>query len=102
MDIVPVLIDTLTDPDEDVVDAARIGLQTISRKIEGLGPPRPSSPERRKEAAARWREWYAAIKPLDLDDEDNPDGAASRQSGTDNSSSGPTSSPNANSGSRKP
>ena len=41
MDIVPQLIDTLVDPDEDVVDAARMGLQVISRKIEGLGPPQP-------------------------------------------------------------
>jgi hypothetical protein len=72
MDVVPQLIETLTDPDEDVVDAARLGLQIISRKIEGLGPPSPSSPEQRKEAAARWREWYNAIRPLDLDDEGNP------------------------------
>ncbi len=71
MDVVPQLIDTLTDPDEDVVDAARLGLQIISRKIEGLGPPSPSTPEQRKEAAARWREWYNAIRPLDLDDEGN-------------------------------
>ena len=63
-----------TDPDEDVVDAARLGLQIISRKIEGLGPPSPSTPEQRKEAAARWREWYNAIRPLDLDDEDEDPG----------------------------
>ena len=44
MDIVPQLIDTLVDPDEDVVDAARMGLQVISRKIEGLGPPAPRHP----------------------------------------------------------
>ncbi len=72
LDVVPQLIETLTDPDEDVVDSARLGLQIISRKIEGLGPPSPSSPEQRKEAAARWREWYNAIRPLDLDDEGNP------------------------------
>jgi HEAT repeats len=82
MDIVPSLIDTLTDPDEDVVDAARLGLQIISRKLEGLGPPTPSTPEQRKEAAARWRDWYAAIKPLDLDDENNPAGPGSVRAGT--------------------
>jgi hypothetical protein len=71
MDIVPQLIDTLVDPDEDVVDAARMGLQVISRKIEGLGPPSPSTPDQRKEAAARWREWYSAIRPLDLDEDGN-------------------------------
>jgi hypothetical protein len=69
MDVVPQLIDALLDPDEDVVATARLGLQMISRKIEGLGPPTPSSPEQRKEAAARWREWYGAIRPLDLDEE---------------------------------
>jgi hypothetical protein len=67
MDIVPALIDTLTDPDEDVVDAARLGLQILSRKVDGLGPPSPSTPEQRQQAAALWRDWYAAIKPLDLD-----------------------------------
>jgi hypothetical protein len=69
MDIVPALIEALKDADEDVVDAARLGLQTISRKIDGLGPPRASTPEQRKEAAARWLDWYAAIKPLDQDDD---------------------------------
>ena len=75
----PQLIDALTDPDEDVVDAARLGLQIISRKIEGLGPPSPSTPEQRKEAAARWREWYNAIRPLDLDDEGNAHGRRRRR-----------------------
>ena len=74
MDVVPQLISMLTDPDEDVVDAARQGLQVISRKIDGLGPPSPSTPEQRKEAAARWRDWYHAIQPLDLDDSDDGDG----------------------------
>jgi hypothetical protein len=90
MDIVTALIDTLTDPDEDVVDAARLGLQTISRKIDGLGPPRPSTPEERKQAAGRWLDWYIAIKPLDMDDEDNPDarGNPGGRVGSGNSSDG--------------
>jgi hypothetical protein len=75
LDVVPQLIETLTDPDEDVVTAARVGLQIMSRKIDGLGPPSPSSPEQRKEAAARWLEWYNTIRPLDLDDEGNPTAA---------------------------
>ncbi len=78
MDVVPALIDALNDPDEDVVDASKLGLQIISRKIEGLGPPRPSTPDERKQAAARWREWYNTIKPLDLDDDDKGDGPAAR------------------------
>jgi len=72
MDIVHVLIQSLTDADEEVVNAARLGLQTISRKIDGLGPPPGATPEQRKEAAARWQDWYSAIKPLDQDDEDDP------------------------------
>jgi hypothetical protein len=94
MDIVSVLIESLTDADEDVVDAARLGLQTISRKIDGLGPPRPSSPEQRKEAAARWHDWYAAIKPLDLDDEDDPAGR-SVSAGPAGVAGGPDVAPNA-------
>ncbi len=71
MDVVPALIQAIEDPDDDVVNSARLGLQMISRKIEGLGPPSPSTIEQRKEAAAQWREWFTAIKPLDLD-EDEP------------------------------
>ena len=70
LDVVPFLIDTLTDPDESVVSIAREGLQLLSRKVEGLGPPSPSTPEQRKEAAARWRSWYAMIRPFDLEDQD--------------------------------
>ncbi len=72
MDVVPALIDALRDPDEEVIGSARLGLQILSRKIEGLGPPSPSTPEERTAAAQRWREWYTAVRPLDLDEEDNP------------------------------
>ncbi len=82
MDIVPALIEILTDADEDVVGTARLGLETISRKIEGLGPPRPSTPEQRKEAAARWLEWYNAIKPLDLDETDEVERRAPERGST--------------------
>jgi hypothetical protein len=71
LDVVPLLIDRLTDPDELVVATAREGLQLLSRKIEGLGPPTPSTPEQRKEAAVRWRAWYAGVRPLDLEGEDD-------------------------------
>jgi hypothetical protein len=67
LDAAPVLIDRLTDPDEQVVGVARDGLQLLSRKIDGLGPPSPSTPDQRREAAARWRAWYAATRPLDLE-----------------------------------
>ena len=67
MDVVPSLIDMITDPDEEVVSEAKLGLQILSRKIAGLGPSTPSTPDERQQAAKRWREWYAAIRPLDLE-----------------------------------
>ncbi len=73
LDVVPRLIETIARPseDEDVVAAARLGLQLLSRKIDGLGPPSPSTPEQRRAAAGKWREWYTAIRPLDLEGEDD-------------------------------
>jgi hypothetical protein len=81
LDVVPALIETLTDRDEAVVGVARDGLQLLSRKIVGLGPPSPSTPDQRKEAAKRWRAWYATIKPLDLEgqDEDQAPTTAARR-----------------------
>lgn len=70
LDAVPALIGALTDPDESVVTVAREGLQLLSRKVVGLGPPTPSSPGQRAEAAGRWRAWYATIRPLDLEGQD--------------------------------
>lgn len=71
LDVVPLLIDTLTDPDESVVGIAREGLQLLSRKLEGLGPPSPSTPDQRRHAAEGWRAWYAGIRPLDLEGQDD-------------------------------
>jgi hypothetical protein len=71
LDVVPKLIDALTDPDEDVAETARLGLQILSRKITGFGPKRESTPDERKAAAAKWREWYNAIRPLDLEGQDD-------------------------------
>jgi hypothetical protein len=76
LDVVPLLIDILTDQDESVVTTAREGLQLLSRKIEGLGPPTPSTPEQRQDAARRWRAWYAGIRPLDLEGEDDQEKSA--------------------------
>jgi HEAT repeat protein len=72
MEVAPLLIDALVDPEEEVVAAARLGLQVLSRKIEGLGPPSPSTSEQRRAAAQRWRDWFHAIRPLDLDEPDTP------------------------------
>jgi hypothetical protein len=70
--VAPLLIDALATPnqDEEVVTAARLGLQLLSRKIDGLGPPSPSTPEQRLAAAQDWRQWYEAIRPLDIEDQE--------------------------------
>ena len=71
LDVVPGLIGALTDPDEAVVAVAREGLQLLSRKPDGLGPPTPSTPDQRREAAGRWRAWYATVRPLDVEGQDD-------------------------------
>ncbi len=94
MVVAPLLIVALVDPDDEVVAAARLGLQVLSRKIEGLGPPTPSTAEQRRAAAQRWRDWFNAVRPLDLDDPDRPSpqppgGAASTTAGARPRSSTP-------------
>ncbi len=68
LSLMPSLIETLRDPDESVVTEARQGLQLLSRKIDGLGPPSPSTPEQREAAVKAWRAWYESVRPLKLDD----------------------------------
>jgi hypothetical protein len=65
LDVVLTLIDALVDPDEGVVISAKLGLQLLSRKIDGLGPPSPSTPEERAEAVRKWRAWYETVRPLE-------------------------------------
>ena len=77
LDTVPSLIDALTDPDEDVATTARQGLQLLSRKIDGYGPPSPSSPEQRRDAARKWLAWYEQVRPLDVGGQDDEDARAS-------------------------
>jgi HEAT repeat protein len=77
LDVVPPLIDALVDPDENVVETARIGLQLLSRKIVGLGPPSPSTPEQRRAAAEQWRGWYETIRPLELEGQSDEDAVPS-------------------------
>jgi hypothetical protein len=73
LDVIPDLCDALVDPEETVVISAKLGLQLLSRKIDGLGPPSPSTPEERQEASKRWRAWYESIRPLAAQgDEDQP------------------------------
>jgi hypothetical protein len=76
LDVVPPLLDAMVIPneDEEVVAAIRMGLELLSRKIQGPGPPSPSTPDQREAAARKWREWYQAIRPLDLEGQDDEGG----------------------------
>jgi hypothetical protein len=76
LDVVPDLIGALLDDEPAVVDTARQGLQLLSRKIEGLGPPPGASAAERAEAARRWREWYLRTRPLNLQGQDDDDAQA--------------------------
>ena len=57
------LIEALRDPDEGVAREARQGLQLLSRKIEGYGPPPSATPEQKDAAIDRWRLWYEGVRP---------------------------------------
>jgi hypothetical protein len=58
LDTAPDLIAALADPDDTVVGQARAGLQILSRKIDGLGPPAGADAAAKAAAARRWRDWY--------------------------------------------
>ena len=62
--VVPDLIGALKDPDEGVVKEARLGLQLLSRMIDGYGPTEGASPVEKAEAIAQWQTWYEAIRPI--------------------------------------
>ena len=83
LDVIPRLIDVLVDPQRRRRGRRRgaDGAATCSRaRSTGYGPPSPSTPEQRKAAAQKWREWFEAIRPLDLDDHDEGVTAGSRRS----------------------
>jgi hypothetical protein len=65
LDVTPALIGALEDEDEGVVAEARIGLQILSRKIDGYGPSNGATPDEKKEAAKKWRAWYDDARPPD-------------------------------------
>jgi hypothetical protein len=63
LDVVPLLIKALRDPDPSVVTEARGGLQFLSRKLDGYGPPAGATPEQLAEAVSRWHAWYDSVRP---------------------------------------
>jgi hypothetical protein len=73
MDVVPMLIDRLNDPVEDVMTEAKLSLQFLSRKIDGYGPPIAPTPEQRAEAIRQWKIWFAETRPPELDIDVEPE-----------------------------
>lgn len=71
LDVAPTLIKALLDPDERVVTEARIGLQVLSRNLDGFGPAPGATPDDRLAAARRWQTWFNSVKPPELDAPDD-------------------------------
>lgn len=63
LDDVPTLIYVLTDPENEIVLAARDGLRRISRKIHGFQMPDDFDEGERESAIRNWKNWYLAIRP---------------------------------------
>ncbi|HYO23612.1 MAG TPA: prenyltransferase/squalene oxidase repeat-containing protein [Lacipirellulaceae bacterium] len=63
LEYAPTLIFALTDPDRQVVRAARDGLRSVSRNFAGLGPSDNFDEGERQQAIVRWKAWYAAARP---------------------------------------
>ncbi len=63
MDVVPLLIRLLEDPDPRVMRTARDALRRLSRRMEGFGLPDQPSPKQRREAVLQWTRWYQTVRP---------------------------------------
>jgi hypothetical protein len=63
LDYVPSLLYALTDPDKRVVRAARDGLEFVSRRFDGFGPPDNFTETERYDALDKWKKWYRGIRP---------------------------------------
>lgn len=62
-DAVPMLIDTLGDPDLAVMREARAALERLSRKFRGYGPSDSPSDDDRRKAIEAWKAWFLTIQP---------------------------------------
>ena len=75
MDVVPLLIRLLEDPHPQVMLAARDALRRLSRRMEGFGLPDRPSPDQRRRAVQRWKQWFQTVRPdaaRDLASQDGP------------------------------
>lgn len=66
------LIEALRDPDNGVVGEARLGLELLSRKVEGFGPPASATPDQKEAAILKWKAWYESVRPLAITAEETP------------------------------
>ena len=64
LDVAPLLITALKDPDPGVVKEASLGLRLLARMIEGFGPADGATPEAKDQAITRWKAWYESIRPI--------------------------------------
>ncbi|NQT17336.1 MAG: HEAT repeat domain-containing protein [Planctomycetes bacterium] len=63
LDHVPALIYALTDPEPDIVRAARDSLRRISRRFQGFGLSNNPDELELHAAIRKWQAWYLAIRP---------------------------------------
>jgi hypothetical protein len=63
LDHVPTLVYALQDQDLSVMREARAGLERLSRRFTGFGPPDQASDEERRKAIQAWKLWYLAVRP---------------------------------------
>lgn len=63
LDVVPLLIEALRDPEPLVYSEAELGLRFISRKFEGVLPGDDESEAGRLAAIEKWKEWFMSIRP---------------------------------------
>ena len=59
----PLLIYALTDPDPEIVMAARNSLRRLSRRLDGFGLSDQPNPIQIKNAIEDWQNWYRAVRP---------------------------------------
>lgn len=63
LDVVPLLIEALRDPEPLVYSEAELGLRFISRKFEGVLPGDDDSEAGRLAAMEKWKQWFLAVRP---------------------------------------
>jgi hypothetical protein len=63
LDRVPTLLYALTDPQPEVVLAARDGLRFLSRRFDDFGPPNGFTREQQYDALNKWKLWYKSVRP---------------------------------------